>query len=403
MIAARRRTAMAARRAAFAITALAIALAGCASKTVGSSSASTSPAPSAIGFPPPSPQLSAQALTLNSPVAPSPDTEKARAAEATLVADSLLRLVNLPAGATPVTSPPAAGLTAAPESEMTKRMAVAHTFFTVPGTIDSVLTFVQTHPPAGFTSNGGGWGGPPYTAEVDLYGEPTLAFQQPWLMVSVGLSGSLVGVRVDSQVVWLPVRTAAEFIPATVQGATLVATGDSQDATNKTLNLNATEARALAATINALPTATDALHGCPGISSAITVTFASTRKIVVTDSLCGVYLDVGDGVNLQLSDPGILQPGLNRLLGLPVYWPLSSPEPSVPPAVGSPAASPSITHFLCTPPGWSPLTATAEQLQEYGYPPRPDASHDQGWLQAIKAAGPPYTCPVEASSGLAGA
>jgi hypothetical protein len=55
-------------------------------------------------------------------------------------------------------------------------------------------------------------------------------------------------------------------------------------------------------------------------------------------------------------------------------------------------------HFLCTPPGWSPLTATAEQLQEYGYPQRPDAGHDQAWLQAMKAAGPPYTCPVAVSS-----
>ena len=171
---------------------------------------------------------------LNSPAAPTPDTEQARKAEAAELANSLLHLVTLPAGATPVTSPPAAGLTAAPESQETNRMAVAHTFFTVPGTIDSVLTFVQTHLPAGFTSNGSGWGGPPYTAEVDLYGEPTLAFQQPLLMVSARLSGPLVGVRVDSEVIWLPVRTAAEFIPTTVQGATLVAAGDSQDATNKT-------------------------------------------------------------------------------------------------------------------------------------------------------------------------
>ncbi len=323
MSAGRRRTAMTARRAMVAIATLTIAMAGCASKTVGSSSPSTSPAPSAIGSPPPNAQLSPQVLMLNSPAAPSPDTEQGRKAEAAELATSLLRLVTLPAGATPVTSPPAAGLTAAPESQETNRIAAAHTFFTVPGTIDSVLTFVQTHVPAGFTSNGGGWGGPPYTAEVDLYGAPTLAFQPPWLTVSVGLAGSLVGVRVDSQVIWLPVRTPAEFIPTTVQGATLVAAGYSQDATNKTLNLDATDARTLAATINALPTATDAAHGCPAISSEITVTFASTRKVVVTDSLCGVYLDVGDGANLQLSDPGILQPDLNRLLGLPGYWPLS--------------------------------------------------------------------------------
>lgn len=400
MSAKRRRTDMTARRAALAITALAIALTGCASRTVGSSAtpASTSPAPSAIGSPAPSSQLSAQALTLNSPAAPSPDTEKARAAEAALVANSLLRLVNLSAGATPVTSPPAPELTAAPESEGTKRMAVAHTFFTVPGTIDSVLTFVQTHLPAGFTSQGGGSGGSPYEADVLLVGASTPAFDQPWLMVSAMQAGGLIGVRVSSQVVWLPVRTAAEFIPMTVQAATLVVSGVGPDSTTKSLTLNATQARALATVINGLPTASDAEHGCPPITSSITLTFASTPKIVVTETVCGVGLDAGEGVQLPLSDAGVLQPAFNKLLGLPVYFPLSSPEPTVSVAAESPASSPSITHFLCTPPDWSPLTATPEELQKYGYPPRPDAAHDQGWVQAMKAAGTPYTCPVAASS-----
>lgn len=82
----RRRTDMTARRAALAITALAIALAGCASKTVGS--ASTSRAPSAIGSPPPNAELSPQVLMLNSPAAPTPDTEQARKAEAAELANS---------------------------------------------------------------------------------------------------------------------------------------------------------------------------------------------------------------------------------------------------------------------------------------------------------------------------
>jgi hypothetical protein len=402
MMAARRRNTMKARGTAVALAALAITLAGCASRTV---VVSGTPTPTN----PPSSQPfssgssvtasgSVAPLTLASPAAPTPDTEQARTTEAAYIANSLLDLVTLPVGATHVSTPPAPALTAAPESEMTKRMAVAHTFYTVRGTIDSVMTFVQTHLPAGFTSNGGGSGGPPPMAYVNLYGTATLAFQAPWLTVSATQDGGLIGVRVDSQVIWLPVRTAAEFIPTTVQGATLVATGDSQDATNKTLNLSAKDARALAATINALPTATDAAHGCPGISSAITVTFASTRKIVVTDSLCGVYLDAGEGTQLPLLYTDDFQHDLNRLLGLPTYWPLSSPEPTVPPAAGSPAPSPSIMHFLCTPPGWSPLTATAQELQEYGYPPRPDAAHNQGWLQAIKAAGPPYTCPSAAAS-----
>jgi hypothetical protein len=151
----------------------------------------------------------------------------------------------------------------------------------------------------------------------------------------------------------------------------------------------------LASIINALPTASDAEHGCPAITSYDTLTFASTPKIVVTDSACGVGLDAGEGAQLPLTDSGVLQDALNRLLGLPP----SSPQSSAPPMeVTSPAPSATITHFLCTPPGWSPLTATPEELQKYGYPPRPSAGYDQGWVQAMKAAGTPYTCPVAASS-----
>jgi hypothetical protein len=397
MIAARRRTVMTARGAAVAIAALTITLAGCASRTVGSSGSQASTPGSQL-----SAEVSATAgsgsvapLALDSPAAPSPDTEQARTAEAAYLANALVGLITLPAGATHVTSPPAPELTSAPEYQMTKRMAVAQTFYTVPGSIDSVLSFVQTHLPPGFTSNGGGYGGNPYSAYVDIYGAQTRAFAQPELMVSAAQAGKLIGVRVSSQVVWLPVRTAAEIIPTTVQGATLVGTSYGQAVSNKTVNLDATQARALAAIINALPTASDAEHHCPPITSETTVTFASTPKIVVTDSACGVGLDAGEGVTLPLSDPGVLQDALNRLLGVPP----SSPQSSAPPAgANSPAPSPSIMHFLCTPPGWSPLTATAEQLQEYGYPQRPDAGHDQAWLQAMKAAGPPYTCPVAVSS-----
>jgi hypothetical protein len=335
-------------------------------------------------------------VILSSPRPPAPDTEQGRTAEAAEVANGLLGLVTLPVGAIRVTNAPAPELTAAPESEMTHRMASAHSFYTAPGSIDSVLTFVQTHLPAGFTSNGGGSGGPPPMAYVNIYGEATLAFQAPWLTVTAVQDGELIGVRVDSQVIWLPVRTAAETIPTSVRGATVVESGVGP-APTKTVTLDATKARALAAIVNALPTATDAEHGCPAISSQITATFASTPKVVVTESLCGIWLDAGEGTQLPLRDTGALQSAFNTMLGLPVYFPLSSPEPSGP-AADSPASSPSIMHFLCTPPGWSPLTATPEELQEYGYPPRPDAAHDQAWVQAMTAAGPPYTCPVAASS-----
>jgi hypothetical protein len=319
MIAARRRRAMTARRALVAIAALAIALAGCASKTVGSAGSPVSSARSQLsdGASATAGAGSVAPLILNSPAAPSPDTEQARTAEAAYIANSLLGLIALPAGATQVTSPPTPYLTAAPEFSMTERMAVAHTFYTVSGTVDSVLAFVQSHLPNGFTSDGAGSGGSPYIADLLLLGESTPAFDQPWLMVSATQAGSLIGVRVSSQVVWLPVRTAAETIPTTVSGATLVGMSYDQAGTNETVPLDATQARALAATINALPTATDAEHHCPAITSQTTLTFASTPKIVVTDTICGVGLDAGEGVTLPLSDPGVLQDALNRLLGVP--------------------------------------------------------------------------------------
>ena len=395
MIAARRRTDMTARQVAV-IAALTLTLAGCASKTAGSSGTPASSSGSQ-----PAAEVSAAVgsgsvgpLTLASPAAPTPDTERARAAEAADVANSLLAQVTLPAGATYVTSAPAPELTAAPQFSMTKRMAVAHEFFTVPGSIDSVLTFVQTHLPAGFTSDGGGYGGDPYSADVLLVGRSTSAFAEPWLMVSATQAGGLIGVRVSSQVVWLPVRTPAEIIPTTVQGATLVGTNYGQAVNNKTVTLDATQARALAAIINALPTASDAEHHCPPITSETTVTFATTPKIVVAETICAVGLDAGEGAQLPLLDPGALQEALNQLLG----WPPSSPQSSAPAAATSAAPSPSIMHFLCTPPGWSPLTATPEELQKYGYPLRPSAGYDQAWVQAMKSAGTPYTCPVAASS-----
>jgi hypothetical protein len=386
------------RRTALAITALAITLAGCASRTVGSSGSPTDSVPASLQ---PTVAVSAMSdsgsvapLVLASPAAPSPDTEQARMAEAADIADGLPELVMLPTGATRVASPPAPAFTVAPESEETDRIAVAHIFYTVPGTVDSVLTFVQTHLPAGFASNGGGSGGPPPMAYVNLYGTATLAFQAPWITVSAIPDGGLIGVRVDAQVIWLPVRTAGEVIPTTVQSATLMLTGYGHAVTKKTVTVDATWAQALAATVNALPTASDAAHGCPAVSSETTVTFASTPKIVVTESDCGTWLDAGGATQLPLADSGVLQDALNRLLGLPRV----DPQSSAPPPPSGPTSGPSIMHFLCTPPGWSPLTATPEELQEYGYPPRPGAGHDQAWVQAMKAAGTPNTCPVAASS-----
>ncbi len=102
------------------------------------------------------------------------------------------------------------------------------------------------------------------------------------------------------------------------------------------MTLDATQARTLAAIVNALPTASDAAHGCGNVTFIITLTFASTPKIVVTDSACGVGLDAGDA-QVALADSGVLQDALNQLLGLPPISPHSSAPPV---AMNSPGVEP---------------------------------------------------------------
>jgi len=152
-------------------------------------------------------------LDLASPATPANDSEQARQAEAAELARRLVAGVTLPAGAVKVTAPPAPDLSAAPQTEETQRMATASALFTVPNSVDSatVFAFVEQHLAAGFTNSGGGSGDGP--EDVVFEGVPTDAFEAPQLMVTTEQAGNLMGVRVDAEVVWLPVRTAAETVP----------------------------------------------------------------------------------------------------------------------------------------------------------------------------------------------
>lgn len=326
------------------------------------------------------------ALDLASPAIPANDSEKARQTEAAELARRLVALVVLPAGAARVTAPPAPQLTAAPETEMTSRMATATSYFTVPGDINSVLTYVQVHAPSGLVSSGGGSGGgqDDYSASVNLMGTQTFAFEAPELLISAAQDGAVIGVRVDAHVVWLPMRTTAELVPATVGSATLQKV--SEDASpSAPLALGGPEARHLATILNALPTASDGERHCPPAAWQAMLTFATSPAIAVGIDFCGIRVSVNDVSQPALADDsGTLINAIEQLLGLPVD--------SARPAAPMPAAS--LIQFPCPPPGWSPLTATADELQKYGYPLRPDAAHDQGWVDAMKAAGPPHTCPA---------
>jgi len=199
-------------------------------------------------------------------------------------------------------------------------MATAYALFSLPSSVDSatVFTFVQDHLAAGFTNSGGGSGDGP--EDIVFEGVPTDAFEAPQLMVTTEQAGTLMGVRVDAQVVWLPVRTAAERVPTSVTGAELAYAGG---AAPTTIAIGPTDARRLASIVNALPTLSDAKHNCPAHTSGITLTFDTKPSTVVEVGICGgeAAVAVGGVEQPSLADSGALEGAVDALLGLPVNRP----------------------------------------------------------------------------------
>ena len=170
-----------------------------------------------------------------------------------------------------------------------------------------------------------------------MTGVDSTAFEAPWLLVAAEQEGGSVGVRVDAQVVWLPVRTAAESLPKTGARATLASTlwGATVSSTSA-VALGPAESNRLASMLNAMPTRSDATHGCPAVTWMATLTFATTPSTVVTVDWCGVDVTVGGVDQPALADDGTLTNAVEQLLGLPVQ--------SLQPAVSTPAPLPAASN-----------------------------------------------------------
>ena len=173
--------------------------------------------------------------------------------------------------------------------------------------------------------NGGGNGsvsGPDGSGEfIQLTGVSTPAFEGPWLMVSAEQEGRLVGVRVDTQVVWLPVRTAAETLPTAGASATL----------------ESTEWGAVVSSTSAMPVGAGGVEstgrrsstGCRPGQTPSTVARTSRgwqpshlpppQSTVVSVSVCDLGVSVGGVDQPELADEtGAFTNAVEQLLGLPV-------------------------------------------------------------------------------------
>jgi hypothetical protein len=238
---------------------------------------------------------------------------------AQLAAEALLTVVRLPPGAAPVSStPPGAPALAQPAVVPgTPYLVDRSVWWTVPGTLDAVMTWVRAHAPpggelagTGLTSQRGivewqtvGWRYPPQ--------EPAVTGSQ--LSVTVAPDGpGTVGIRADAQVIWDPLRTSASMILPAVTSITVTeqvgSDGFASTSTTLAPSVTLTSAAAVARyvrVVDALPVTVFPILNCPAWTGlSFQLVFATENGDTVatlngTADQCGGY---------ELSVNGIRQP-----------------------------------------------------------------------------------------------
>jgi hypothetical protein len=239
-------------------------------------------------------------------------TEAGRKAVTQQAAKQFADGVQLPAGATLQSTAPSQLLAAQQNSPGSQNLVDAVRFFTVPGTIDGVLAFVSAHPPHGMFENGSessATDGATVTQGVIFSALETHDYGAPVVRVTATNVGTGIGVRVDADLVWRPLRTAAEQIPVDAT-ATLGGVALDHDAT-----------REVATFFNSLDA--EAPLGdryCGAQTGGSRVTFATGHGSLAFDSSsCAGVVVTANGVRQPtLELPDVIPAGLQSLLGLSI-------------------------------------------------------------------------------------
>ena len=241
------------------------------------------------------------------PVVPAGEVHSA--AEGLAKATAMLTLVHLPAGATKLAASPTPDL-AQVQSTASDNFLDVPAFYSVPVTAKAFASYAKTLKVAGFGPGPGSFGG---TVTMDGFSSDTVGWHA-LVLVSYQDVGGHVDVRVDGQVIWLPVKTAAELIPVTVKAATLAYTGPmssfgtgdtSPKPKDKTVLVTGTKLHQLIVALNGEATVAPGESSCPennGEIAVITLHFGG-QKVVDSVSLSGCQ-------GVDVTADGASQPGL---------------------------------------------------------------------------------------------
>lgn len=178
----------------------------------------------------------------------------------------LLALLHLPPGAVAAATDPSAGrlLAAAPTRPATPNLVEAHRFWVVSGDPNTVLTWVDKHPPTGSQANQSGAEGTSHGVTMSWtgfwLGPATAALSYRELVVTVARARSgRTAVRGDAQVVWVTVRPGWERVPQSARFVAITARGRS----SRSLSVAGATARQVVGLVNALPAAQPGAFACP--------------------------------------------------------------------------------------------------------------------------------------------
>src|SRR5262245_22592584 len=190
----------------------------------------------------------------------------------------LLRHLMLPPAAPPIGSMAVPGpLRHAPDAVGSGHLVQRHAIFTVPRSAGWVLRYIRTHVPAGLAQTGSGQLSGP-TGPRSVMWEPRhrpSGLYRAELDVSVLAAGGRTLVRADTQVVWTPPRSSAEYIrPARFSAARLSVTAFNPR--TRTFRRSITSRAVIAAvarSLNRLPADPGVHYFCPAIMADYQITF----------------------------------------------------------------------------------------------------------------------------------
>jgi hypothetical protein len=152
------------------------------------------------------------------------------------------------------------------------------TFWTAPGAPKAVLAWETAHLPPGYTRSDADFGPPSWDRMFELPPVPGVLPVREMVVEVTGLAGGTTGIRVDANVGWQPVRTAAQRVPATAAAVTITVLGESRPVKHPPGPATITDpakVAALAALVNGLPVSP--YNGNVAISCPATLGLVSLR------------------------------------------------------------------------------------------------------------------------------